>query len=94
MQSFFVKIDSPLNINHRILEVWPGEKTTYFRGEAEKAKTAELIPGDGALHVTFSAGRTRRPFQPLVHHSRTARNRQSSVTAGHRLAVQRPIVRV
>jgi hypothetical protein len=39
MQAFFVKIDSPpLNIDHRILEVWDGEMTTYVRGEAEMAK--------------------------------------------------------
>jgi hypothetical protein len=41
MQSFFVKIDSPLNIDHRILEVWEGETTTYVRGEAEMAKKTE-----------------------------------------------------
>jgi hypothetical protein len=41
MQAFFVKIDSPLNIDHRILEVWDGEMTTYVRGEAEMAKKAE-----------------------------------------------------
>ena len=41
MQAFFVKIDSPLNIDHRILEVWDGEMTTYLRGEAEMAKKAE-----------------------------------------------------
>ena len=41
MQAFFVKIDSPLNIDHRILEVWDGETTTYVRGEAEMAKKAE-----------------------------------------------------
>ena len=41
MQAFFVKIDSPLNIDHRILEVWDGETTTYIRGEAEMAKKAE-----------------------------------------------------
>jgi hypothetical protein len=32
MQAFFVKIDSRLNINHRILEIWDGETTTYVRG--------------------------------------------------------------
>jgi hypothetical protein len=41
MQAFFVKIDSPLNIDHRILEVWDGETTTYVRGEAEMTKKAE-----------------------------------------------------
>jgi hypothetical protein len=41
MQTFFVKIDSPLNIDHRILEVWDGETTTYVRGEAEMAKKTE-----------------------------------------------------
>jgi hypothetical protein len=34
MQAFFVKIDGPLNIDHRILEVWEGATTTYVRGEA------------------------------------------------------------
>src|SRR6202051_1271537 len=42
MQAFFVKIDSPLNIDHRILEVWDGETTTYVRGEAKMAKKTEL----------------------------------------------------
>jgi hypothetical protein len=84
MQAFFVKIDSPLNIDHRILETWDGNMTTFVRGEAEIAKKGGTEhQGDGALHVAFSAGRTRRPFQPLVHHGRTARNRQGSVTAGH-----------
>jgi hypothetical protein len=32
---------SPLNIEHRILEVWDGETTTFVRGEAEMAKKAE-----------------------------------------------------
>jgi hypothetical protein len=41
MQAFFVKIDSPLNIDHRFLEVWDGETTTYVRGEAEMAKKTE-----------------------------------------------------
>jgi hypothetical protein len=41
MQAFFVKIDSPLNIDHRILEVWDGDMTTFVRGEAEMAKKAE-----------------------------------------------------
>jgi len=41
MQAFFVKIDSALNIDHRILEVWDGETTTYVRGEAEMAKKTE-----------------------------------------------------
>ena len=41
MQAFFVKIDSPLNIDHRILEVWDGETTTYVRGEADMAKKSE-----------------------------------------------------
>ena len=38
MQSFFVQIDSPLDIEHRILEVWDGPTTTYVLGEAEVAK--------------------------------------------------------
>jgi hypothetical protein len=38
MQAFFVKIDGPLNIDHRILEVWDGATTTYVRGEASMAK--------------------------------------------------------
>jgi len=38
MQAFFVKIDSPLDIKHRILEVWAGSTTTFVRGEAEMAK--------------------------------------------------------
>jgi hypothetical protein len=41
MQAFFVKIDSPLNIDHRILEVWDDGTTTYVRGEAEMAKKSE-----------------------------------------------------
>jgi hypothetical protein len=41
MQAFFVKIGSPLNIDHRILEVWDGDMTTFVRGEAEMAKKAE-----------------------------------------------------
>src|SRR6266576_5785295 len=41
MQAFFVKIDTPLNIDHRILEVWDGDMTTFVRGEAEMAKKAE-----------------------------------------------------
>jgi hypothetical protein len=32
MQAFYVKIDSPLNIDHRILEVWDGEATTLLQG--------------------------------------------------------------
>ena len=38
MQAFFVKIDGPLNIDHRILEVWEGTTTTYVRGEAGMAR--------------------------------------------------------
>ena len=38
MQAFFIKIDAPLDIEHRILEVWSGETTTFVRGEAEMAK--------------------------------------------------------
>jgi hypothetical protein len=38
MQDFFVQIDSPLDIHHRILEVWDGKATTYVRGEADMAK--------------------------------------------------------
>jgi hypothetical protein len=38
MQAFLVKIDGPLNIDHRILEVWEGATTTYVRGEAGMAK--------------------------------------------------------
>jgi hypothetical protein len=41
MQAFFVKIDAPLNVDHRILEVWDGAGTTYVRGEAEMAKKAK-----------------------------------------------------
>jgi hypothetical protein len=41
MQAFFVKINSPLNIDHRILEVWDGDMTTFVRGEAEMAKKAK-----------------------------------------------------
>jgi hypothetical protein len=38
MQAFFVQIDAPLDIDHRILEVWAGSTTTYVRGEADMAK--------------------------------------------------------
>jgi hypothetical protein len=38
MQAFFVKIDGPLDIDHRLLEVWEGATTTYVRGEAGMAK--------------------------------------------------------
>jgi hypothetical protein len=38
MKDFFVKIDSPLEISHRILETWSGDGYHFVRGEADMAK--------------------------------------------------------
>jgi hypothetical protein len=38
MKDFFVKIDRPLEISHRILETWSGDGYHFVRGEADMAK--------------------------------------------------------
>jgi hypothetical protein len=38
MKDFFVKIDSQLEISHRILETWSGDGYHFVRGEADMAK--------------------------------------------------------
>jgi hypothetical protein len=63
MQAFFVKIDSPLNIDHRIL-LGRREDDLCPRRSRDGQKDGTEHQDDGALHVAFSAGRTRRPFQP------------------------------
>ena len=59
MQAFFVKIDSPLNIDHRILEVWDGETEMAKKAEPESTVTAPFMwlfrraAADGRLSSWF-----------------------------------------
>ena len=59
MQAFFVKIDSPLNIDHRILEVWDGETEMAKKAEPEITVTAPFMwlfrraAADGRLSSWF-----------------------------------------
>lgn len=69
MQAFFVQIDSPLDIKHRILEVWSGG-TTYVRGEAELATRDQ--PETQILAPFMWLFRRDRGGGPVVHWSVTA----------------------
>jgi hypothetical protein len=38
IKAFFVKIDEPLNVEHKVLEAWEADHTVLLRGEATMAK--------------------------------------------------------
>jgi hypothetical protein len=65
MQAFFVQIDAPLDIEHRILEVWAGRTTTYLRGEADMAKKG--MPETRVLAPFMWLFRVDQERGPITH---------------------------
>ena len=42
MKDFFVKLDSPVNIKHEILDVWIGDGVHFIRGQAATSKKSDV----------------------------------------------------
>lgn len=67
IKAFFVKIDTPLDITHRICEFWDSDSVKILRGEAElrkKNSDAEFIttPFMHIFYMDDDGGKVKRWF--------------------------------